>query len=102
MREAMAVTGYVESDSVDDFIKQKTIEIRPDRDVPELVVRVASSDVEDVRVGNKSSGFTLVQLVLRDNAVIETVQITIGNTDQIKPFDDPILNGIRQEATAKK
>lgn len=102
MREAMAVTGYVAADYVDRIKQSDQIEIWPERDVSEVVMRVKGKDVEDVRVGSTQSGHTLVQLILREGSSIETAVQARVDPQGMKAFHDPVLNRIRQEATAKK
>lgn len=102
MREAMAVTGYIGADYVDKIKHSDQIEIWPERDVKEVVIRVKGKDVEDVRVGSTQSGSTLVQLILRDGSPVETAVRATIDPHGMKAFHDPVLNRIRQEATAKK
>lgn len=105
MREAMAVMGYVPTSSVGDLSVQggdPIIELFPDISTKEVVLRVAKADVSEVRVGNPQAGFTLVQLILNDGANVESAIRTTADPAGLRSFHDPILNRIKQEATAKK
>ena len=105
MREAMAVTGFVHASATLDTAQLSggtgTIEIRPERDVDQVLIRVATSDVEEVRIGGTHSGMTLVQLILRDGAAVETVVKSTATPPGMRVFHDPVLNRVTQEATAK-
>jgi len=102
LREAMAVTGYIASSEVPNIRKASYVDVRPERDVSDVVARVKGSDVEDVRQGSTEGGLTLVQLVLRTGASVETVQRTTVDVAGMRAFHDPVLNRVRQEATAKQ
>jgi hypothetical protein len=105
MRQVMAVTGYVEASVARDpshlSKKKGPIEIRPERNVKDVVIRVAASDVEEVRVGATRAGMTLVQLILRRGAPVETVIRSEATPEGLQAFRDPVLNRVTQEATAK-
>lgn len=102
MREAMAVTGYVGADRVEQIRHAGQVEVWPERDIVDVVIRVRSDDIEDVRVGGTEAGRTLVQLILRDGATVETAQRATADPKGMRAFHDPVLNRVRQEATAKK
>ena len=104
MREAMAVTGYVAKNVADALSNKKSeaaVEVRPERDVEDVVARVAASDVVETRVGSTEGGYTMVQLILRDGAKVETVMRTEANAKGFAAFHDPVLNRVRAQATAK-
>lgn len=105
MREAMAVTGYLQEAAAKALVGGKagaSVEVQPERDVKDVVVRVATADIEDTRVGSTTQGQTLVQLILRHGASVETVVRTAATPAGYQAFHDPVLNRVRQEATAKK
>ena len=104
MREAMAVTGFIHEDIANKLLKgtaDRSIEVRPERDVKDVLVRVTTADVEETRIGSTEGGQTLVQLILRHNAGVETVVRTSASPEGFRAFHDPVLNRVRQEATAK-
>jgi hypothetical protein len=101
MREAMAVTGYIPAKEVKALRKAESIEIRPERDIADVVVRVAGKDIEEVREGSTEGSLTAVQVILRQGATVETVHRVKANPAGMKAFHDPVLNRVRQEASAK-
>lgn len=102
MREAMAVTGYLAVEAVDGIKSAGQIDIFPERDVRDVRMRVAGADIEDVRIGGTEGGLTLVQLILRDGVAVETIIQATADPSGMRAYHDPVLNRIRQEATAKK
>jgi len=106
MREAMAVTGYVPAELATQLSNGSSgignIEVRPEREVQDVVMRVATTDIHETRVGPTEQGLTLVQLILRDGAPVETVVRAAASHAGLRAFHDPVLSRIRQEATAKK
>lgn len=102
MREAMAITGYVLEDEVEGLSSAATIDVRPERDVDAILMQVRGTDVDEVRVGSTEGGKTLVQLILREGAEVRSVTIMQNDAKGFRAFHDPLLNKIRQEATAKK
>jgi len=64
-------------------------------------MRVATADIHETRVGSTEHGLSLVQLILRDGAPVETVVRTAASRAGLRAFHDPVLSRIRQEATAK-
>jgi hypothetical protein len=102
MREAMAVTGYLEEALVDKIALMEQVELRPELEVEDVFIRVRGSQIEEVRVGSAKKGWTLVQLILREGAITETA-VRVGTSNSgMKAYHDPVLNRVRQEATAKK
>jgi len=102
MHEALAVTGYIETNKIDEIKAMEKIEIWPEQDIEDVVIRVNTTDVAEVRVGSTKAGRTLVQLILRNEAVVETIVRTSADSEGLQAYHDPVLNRIRQEATAKK
>lgn len=102
MREAMAITGYVPDGEVAGLASAQTISVHPEREVDGILMQVQGADVESVRLGRTEGGLTLVQLILRDGAEVRTVTVTKTDAQGMRSFHDPVLNRIRQEATAKK
>jgi hypothetical protein len=103
MREAMAVTGYVPDNVARALHKDRSgsVEVSPEREVDEVVARVQRRDIAEVRVGASVRGTTLVQLILKTNATVETIVRTQANAKGLQRFYDPNLNRLRQAATAK-
>jgi|SRR6185436_4745333 len=101
MAEAIAVTGYV-SDKVARQLrsgKWESIDVHPERKEGDTFVRVAASAVRDARVGSSKAGRTLVQLILNDDATIETV---VRSAPRGQRFFDPTLARITAAAIANK
>jgi hypothetical protein len=105
MREAMAVTGYVPDEVARALASGKAaggaVEVKPERGHDEVVARVDRSDIAEVRVGASVRGESLVQLILRKNATVETVLRAPANAKGVQRFHDPNLNRLVQAATAK-
>src|SRR6185436_2773541 len=106
MPEALAVTGYV-ADAIaktlrsDGWVSSGSIvEIRPDRDVDDVYVRVSADNVREVRVGATREGRTLVQLVLKRGAQIESVIRHKATTEGLTRFYDPTLARVAAAAIA--
>ena len=105
MKEAMAVTGYVDQSVAAALSKgsvKTSVDVRPERDIKEVVARVLASDIASVRTGATKNGQVLVQLILREGARVETVVAVAASPNGMRAFHDPVLNRVRQEATAKK
>jgi hypothetical protein len=102
MREAMAVTGFIPKDQASNYKEFEFLEVMPERDVESVVMRVATGDVEEARIGSTDkNGLTMVQLILRDETTIETVVRTSGTEPGLRAFNDPVLNRVCQEATIR-
>jgi len=105
MREVMAVTGFVPAGTIVDKDRLSKgsgmVELRPERTIDQVLIRVSGSDVEDVRVGATHEGMMLVQLILRNGAPVETVVKSTATPPGMRVFHDPVLNRVTQEATAK-
>lgn len=102
MREAMGVTGYFDSGIVSGLSSIETIDLQPERAVADIYIRVRGEDVEEVREGGELDGLTLVQLILKDGASVETIHRVSASAEGLTAYHDPVLNRVRQEATAKK
>lgn len=101
MAEAIAVTGYVD-DKVGKQLRKpnwKSVDVHPERKEGHAFVRVAESSVRDVRVGSAKNGRTLVQLILNDDATIETVVRSAAKGER---FFDPALARITAASIANK
>lgn len=106
MAEAFAVTGYV-SDTVaavlgkEGWVSSGSVaEIRPDRDVQDVYVRVSSDAVREVRVGASRGGSTLVQIILKRGANIESVIRHKATAEGLTRFYDPALARVAAAAIA--
>lgn len=105
MREAMAVTGYLDEVLAKHLVAGEAIpyvEVRPEAHIVDVVVRVRTGDIAETRVASSKDGLTLVQLILKDAASVETIVRTSADEKGLRAFHDPVLNRVRQEATAKK
>jgi hypothetical protein len=101
--ERYAITGYV-ADPVASRLKATTpgtIEIAPERGHREVCMRVDGADVDEVRTGTSAHGETLVQLILRDGAVVETLFRTTADVKGVARFNDPTLARLTASATVK-
>ena len=103
LREVFAVTGYVPDADAATLRKgaSGSVEVQPERDASEVRMRVRGEDVAEVRVGSSQGGQTLVQLLLRENAEVETVLRAQATRDGISRFADPALQRLAASATAK-
>ncbi|WP_299864016.1 hypothetical protein [uncultured Hoeflea sp.] len=102
MREAMAITGYVPDKLAAKMKSLEFVDVMPERDVNDVVMRVATSDIEDARIGSTDkSNLTMVQLILRDNTKVETIFRSNTSPEGMRAFNDPVLNRVRQEATTR-
>jgi len=106
MAEAYAVTGYV-SESVASTIRNEgwvssgsVVDIRPDREAEDVYVRVASDAVKEVRVGASRGGSTLVQIILKRGASVESVIRHKATAEGLTRFYDPTLARIAAAAVA--
>ena len=103
MAERFAVTGYV-SDSVARQLKAQQpgpIEVSPERGYSDVMMRMDGADITEVRIGASAQGETLVQLLLRDSAPVETVIRTTADANGISRFYDPILTRLTASASIK-
>jgi hypothetical protein len=64
-------------------------------------MRVELADVTEVRLGASARGTTLVQLLLKDKANVETVQRAVASKLGLARFNDPVLARLTAAATAK-
>ena|SRR5437879_4977968 len=103
MAEAIAVTGYVPDKIAKQLKKQwDSIDVHPDRKEGDAFVRVESSAVRDIRIGASKGGTTLVQLILNDDASIETVVREALPKSGARRFFDPALARVTAAAIANK
>jgi hypothetical protein len=98
----MAITGYVHAEAIKTLRSTERVDVYPEQDVREIRMRVAGSDIAEVRSGATAAGLTVVQLILKDGAKVQTVVEATADAKGMRAFHDPVLNRIRQEATAKK
>ncbi len=102
MAERFAITGYV-SDSVAKQLKAQQrgpIETSPERGYSDIMMRVDGADVAEVRIGASTQGETLVQLILRDSAFVETIIRTTADAKGVSRFHDPTLTRLIAVAVA--
>jgi len=104
MKEAMAVTGYVP----DDVAKQLTggkhggpvkVFAQPGRE--EVFAQIDPSQIAEVRDGASSQGTTLVQLILKENAPVETIISSRANRDGLSRLHDPVLGSLIERIKSK-
>lgn len=95
MREAFAITGFVSNDVAKQLQGGKresgTIEVKLERGNSPVLVKVDSAAVQEVRTGASTKGETGVQLILRENASVETVLSTSLDRDGIARLTDPLV-----------
>jgi hypothetical protein len=103
MKEAFAVTGYVPDKALQELDSKRTgkIDVRVERGSDEVVMRVDHAQVEEIRTGASIKNETLVQIILRRNAAVETVVNTEANIKGVARFNDPVLQRLTATATAK-
>jgi hypothetical protein len=103
MREAFAVTGYVDGDRAKS-VRGKlsgSWEIQADPQNDDVLIRIRGEDVQDARVGAEVGGRVLVQFILRDEASVETVIRHRASAPGLKELHDPTLQRLTASATAK-
>ena len=101
--ERYAVTGYL-PDKLARTLKAKhhgSLEIAPEREHADVFMRIQGQDITEVRTGSSVGGLTLVQLLLRDGAQVETVIRTTADVKGIARFNDPAISRLTASATAK-
>jgi hypothetical protein len=103
MRQAIAVTGYLSDQAAQKLAAKHPglIEIKPEPGPYEVVVRVDGVDVEEVRTGSSTHGETLVQLILRPDAPVQTVVHALASTAGLERLQDPILGRLTASAAPK-
>lgn len=103
MREAFAVTGYVPDHLAKSLVAKKPgpVEVQPEPGHTEVVARVDCADVDEVRLGPSAHGETLVQLILRPDAKVQTVQNFVANVAGLKRLNDPVLARLTASVQAK-
>lgn len=96
MRVAYAVSGYV----ADDQVSARGGEWAPSGDTVELllepgrrerVIRVPVKDVAEIRSAPQAGGHLMVQLVLREDANVETAVAGGVGDDSWSRLSDPLL-----------
>ena len=103
MKEAFAVTGYVPDEALRKLESDVAgkIDIRVERNSDEVVVRVDRADVAEIRAGASVNNETIVQVILRAGAAVETVVKAKASLEGIARFNDPVLQRLTATATAK-
>ena len=103
MKEAIAVTGFVPDHLASNLTARQSgsIEIKPERGVDEVVMTVDVSDVDEVRTGASTQGETLVQLILRPDAQVQTVIKAVASPPGLARLQDPIISRLTASATPK-
>ncbi len=101
--EAFAVTGYVPDKALQELESglNGKIDVRVERNSDEVVMRVDRADVAEIRVGASARNETIVQVILRAGAAVETVVKTKASLEGIARFNDPVLQRLTATATAK-
>lgn len=104
MREAFAVTGYVAADQAARLrdSKEGVVELSPEQEAGQVSMRVEASDVAEVRVGASRGKQTLVQLLLKEGATVETIVRHKATAQGLSQIFDPSLHQLTASATAKK
>jgi len=104
MKEAYAITGYVSSESAKNLAAKEEgyIDVKPERGEDRVLMRVKRSDIAEVRTGSATGGETMVQLILRDGAPVETVLRAKASIEGITRFQDPALTRLTAAALPNK
>src|SRR5258708_3747925 len=93
MKEAFAITGFVPTE-VAKRLKEHhsgTIEVAAERNEKDVFTQVDASHVAETRIGADSGGQTMVQLILHDNAPVQTVVRSTASAKGLQLFRDPAL-----------
>jgi hypothetical protein len=105
MKEAFAVTGYLPTEIAEQLQSGKTdggsLDLRAESGSDLVVMRVKMGEIAEVRVGATAKGETLVQIILAENAQVETVVRTEANLQGLRRFNDPVVQRLTALATAK-
>jgi len=104
MKEAMAVTGYVSPEELrvlGSKDAQRSVDVRPERDIAEVYSRVSLNDIAEVRSGAETKGSVLVQLILKPKAKVETITSLTSTVTGLRRFHDPVLDRVRALAAPK-
>jgi hypothetical protein len=103
MKEGYAVTGYV-LNATSKALKSNstgTVEVAPEPETNDVFVTVNGSDIVEVRTGATRGKHTLVQLILKENAAVNTVVRSHANASGVSRFLDPTISRLAAAATAK-
>src|SRR5690348_9318824 len=102
MADRFAITGYVPDNVAKQLKAQQPgpIETSPERGYSDVLMRVDGADVAEVRIGASTQGETLVQLILRDSAPVETIIRTTADAKGVSRFHDPTLTRLTAVAVA--
>jgi hypothetical protein len=103
MKEAFAVTGYVPDEALRKLESDVAgkIDVRVERNSDEVVMRVDRADVAEIRAGASVNNETIVQVILRAGAAVETVVKAKASLEGVARFNDPVLQRLTATATAK-
>ena len=103
LKEAYAITGYVADDIAAKLSAYGSghVHVKPERGYDDVLMRVDAADVQELRTGSSVQGETLVQLILREGAVVETVIRTTADAKGVTRFHDPALTRLTAIATVK-
>jgi hypothetical protein len=103
MKEALAVTGFVPDDVAKRLSagSKGVIQVRPERGASAVLIEVDGKDVADVRIGSSKASETLVQLILRERAVVRTIVETRLEGTGVEIFADPAIGRLIAAATVK-
>jgi len=101
--ERYAITGYVADRVVDqlDSKHNEQVEVSPALGEPDVLMRIKRGDIAEVRKGSSTKGQTLVELILRDGAPVETVLRSTADVKGVARFNDPAISRLTASATAK-
>lgn len=102
-KESFAVTGYVGDEVAKELGPRWSgkVDISPERGHDEVMMRVDSREVTEVRFGSSIDGETLVQLILQEDAYVETVIRSTASLEGIRRLSDPTLSQLTAKATVK-
>jgi len=77
------------------------LEVLPERGVQKMSMQADGADVTEVGTSSTKGGQPLVQLILRNKALVHTV-VRSTAMKGLDLFNDPTLSGLTASATAKK
>ena len=103
MKEAYAVTGYLTAEDAARLTERRkgVVELFPERDMAHVSMRVSAEEIAEVRVGATRKDQTLVQLILKRGATVETVIRSSASARGLSLLSDPTLQQLTAAATAK-
>ena len=105
MKEAFAVTGYVKNEIARKLDSGKFdaehLDVRVESKSDLVVMRVKKTDISEARLGASAKGEVLVQIILVDNAHVQTIINHDASVKGLRRFNDPVVQRLTALATVK-